>query len=56
MRQGRNVSRWRHFPQGLTPRLAADVFGAHVVLADGGISVFHQVVVSGAFEVRAVLF
>ena len=40
----------------LTPGLAADVFGAHVVLADGGICVFHQVVVSGAFEVRAVLF
>ena len=35
--------------------LAADVLGAFVVLAHGGVRVVHKVVVFGAFEVLAVL-
>ena len=55
--KGGYISRWRQSTlSGLTRGFAADVLGALAVLADGGISVFHQVVVSGAFEVRAVLF
>ena len=34
--------------------LAADVLGTFVVLAHGFVSVVHQLVVFGAFEVRAV--